>query len=134
MDRAETTEAVISLAREDLRIDRRVIDRGGVRVRVRVEERDETVDALLSEQSVDVERVPIGRVIDTIPNTRQEGDVFIIPVVEEVLVIERRLVLREEVRVRRTEQQRPTRETARVRREVAEVETILPGEPQRSST
>ncbi len=128
MDPAKATEAVITLAREDLRIDRRVVDRGGVRIRVRVEERDETVDALLSEQSVDVERIAIDKVVEAMPPTRQEGDVFIIPVVEEVLVVERRLVLKEEIHIRRSEHQRPVRETARVRREVAEVEQISPSE------
>ncbi len=62
------------------------------------------------------------------PETRQEGDTLVIPIVEEILVVERRLVLKEEVRVRRTEQQRSTRETARLRSEVAEVESIPPGE------
>ena len=43
----------------------------------------------------------IGRTVTAFPPVREEGDTTIIPVVEEVLVIERRLVLKEEVHLRR---------------------------------
>jgi stress response protein YsnF len=39
--------------------------------------------------------------LDTIPEVREEGDTLVIPVVEEVLTIERRLVLKEEIRIQR---------------------------------
>ena len=126
--RENALDEVIALAREELRVTRRVVDRGGVRIRVSVNERDEAVDLLLREQGVEVERVPIGRVVEYPPETRQEGDTLVIPIVEEILVVERRLVLKEEVRVRRTERQRSSRETARLRSEVAEVESIQPRE------
>lgn len=116
----------IRLGREELHVTRRIIDRGGVRVRVGVEEHDESIDVLLREQSVEVTRVPIGRVVTTAPEQRQEGDTLVIPILEEVLVIERRLVLKEEIHVRRTERTRPMHETARVRVGFAEVETLVP--------
>jgi len=122
----QARDEVIALAREELRVVRRVVDRGGVRVRVAVEERDEAVDMLLREQSIEVERVPIGRMVEQAPETRREGDTLVIPIVEEVLVVERRLILREEVRLRRTERHRPARETARLRSEVAEIEALPP--------
>lgn len=126
--RENALDKVVALAREELRVTRRVVDRGGIRVRVSVNEHDEAVDVLLREQDVEVERVPIGRVVERPPETRQEGDTLVIPIIEEILVVERRLILKEEVRVRRTERQRPTREMARLRSEVAEVEPIAPGE------
>lgn len=130
--RENALDEVIALAREELRVARRVVDRGGVRVHVSINERDETVDVLLREQGIEVERVPIGRVVEHPPDTRQEGDTLVISVVEEVLVVERRLVLKEEVRVRRIERQRPAQETARLRSEVAEVEVIPPGEDRQA--
>lgn len=117
---------VIAIAREEVRVTRQVVDRGGVRVRVSVHERDEAVNVLLREQDVEVERVPIGRVVEHPPETRQEGDTLVVPIVEEVVVVERRLVLKEEIRIRRTESQRPVQETARLRSELAEVELIQP--------
>ena len=134
MQSAEPTDIIIPLGREELRIDRRLVDRGGVRVQVRVEEHDETVDALLSEQSVEIERVAINREIDATPATRQEGDTFIIPIIEEILVVERRLLLKEEVRIRRIERQHVSHETGRVRREVAEIEQLSPNSGRSNDT
>ena len=57
-----------------------------------------------------------------VPNIRHEGDTMIIPVVEEVLVTEKRLVLREEVRVTRRQRFDTVAVRDTVRREVIEVE------------
>ena len=43
------------------------------------------------------------------PTIREEGDTIVIPIVEEMLVIERRLLLKEEVRVRRVRSMEDTR-------------------------
>ena len=67
--------------------------------------REEVVEANLDRVEVVVERVPIGRAVDAVPSVRTEGDVTIVPVVGEELVLVRRLVLKEKVRlttVRRT--------------------------------
>jgi uncharacterized protein (TIGR02271 family) len=60
-----------------------------------------------------VERVPVGRVVEAAPQVRSEGDTMVVPVLEEVLVVEKRLMLKEEVRitlrrVAETSQQRVT--------------------------
>jgi stress response protein YsnF len=62
--------------------------------------REELVEQLLRKERVDIERVPIGQVVQEvpqfhIPQVREEGDVTIIPVVEEKVFVERRLVLKE---------------------------------------
>jgi hypothetical protein len=62
-------------------------------------------DYPLYTEEAGVERVPVNRLIDTEPQTRQEGDVTVIPIVEEVLVVEKRLLLKEEIRIRRTRNQ-----------------------------
>lgn len=53
-------------------------------------------------------------------------------IVEEVLVVERRLHLKEGVRISRTERQRPIREVAQLRSGVTKVETIVSGSCQAS--
>ncbi len=63
--------------------------------------RDVVVAEDLARDEVVVERVPIGKVVDAVPPVRQEGDVTILSVVEEEVVVTRRLILKEEVRVRR---------------------------------
>ena len=63
--------------------------------------REELVEQLLQSERVEVDRVPVGKVIAKMPEVRTEDDTTIIPVVEEVVVLQRQLVLKEEVRVRR---------------------------------
>lgn len=69
------------------------------------------VDEPLFVDDVQVERIPINRIIEGPLETRQEGNVTIVPVVEEVVMIEKRLLLKEEVRItrQRTEVARPRR-------------------------
>jgi len=90
----------IPLAEERVRIATRETVRGAVQVHLTTEEVEETLRATLRGRHASVERVPIGRDVDEAPRVRQEGDVVIVPVVEEVLVVERRLRLREELHLR----------------------------------
>jgi len=93
--------ARIPLLDEEAQVVKREVETGRVRVRTVVDEREEWVRDAVTRENVEVERVPVGREIETVPSVRQEGDTVIIPVVEEIIVIEKRLVLREEVRLHR---------------------------------
>jgi stress response protein YsnF len=73
-----------------------------------------------------VERVPVGRWIAAPADIRQEGDTTIYPVVEEVLVVEKRLRLVEEVRVTRRRATRQVREEVSLRHEEILVEHDAP--------
>jgi uncharacterized protein (TIGR02271 family) len=93
---------------EQVRVDRDTVTLGGVRVRKVVDERQVVVDEPVLREEVSVERRSINRFVaaDKPPKCRQEGDTTIVPVLEEVLVVQKRLLLKEEVRitkVRRTE-------------------------------
>ena len=74
-------------------------------------DRHVTIDEPLFSEDVDVERVPVNRILDGPVQSRQEGDTTVIPVVEEVITIQKRLLLREEVRItrRRTQVREPRR-------------------------
>ena len=87
--------------------------------------RDEAVSADLNHEHVLVERVAIGRIVDAVPPVRQEGDVTIMPVVEEELVVVRRLVLKEEVHLRRVRTSVPHVETVTLRQQVVSVTRTL---------
>jgi uncharacterized protein (TIGR02271 family) len=65
--------------------------------------------------------------------SRQEGDWLVIPVMEEVLVVRKQLMLTEEVRVRtrRVTEEREVRET--VRRERVELEDTTTSGPARNT-
>lgn len=74
---------------------------GAVTVRSRASSDPEMVRENVERHDAEIDRVPIGREVDAIPGIRQEGDLLYIPVVEEELVITKRLILREEIIVRR---------------------------------
>src|SRR5918994_193179 len=81
---------------------------------------DETVRGTLDEEVVEVERVPVDRIVEAAPAVRQDGDVTIIPVMEEVLVVEKRLVLKGEPHVRRRRTQEAVEVPVTLRRERVE--------------
>jgi uncharacterized protein (TIGR02271 family) len=97
----EERSLVIPLVEELVSATKREVETGRVRVHTRVEEREEIVRASLARERIEVERVPLNVEVSAVPETRQEGDVTIVPVVEEVLVVTKKLVLVEEVRLRR---------------------------------
>ena len=68
-----------------------------------------------------VEHVPIGRTVGAVPPIREEGDTTVLPVVEEVVVVERRLVLKEEIRIRRLRSTERHQETVTLRTQDAVV-------------
>jgi uncharacterized protein (TIGR02271 family) len=107
--------AVVPVIEEELKVDKRTVESGGVRIRRVVTERERTIDEPLGREEVTVERVAIERFVEGPQQSRREGDVLIIPVVEEVLVVEKRLVLREEIRIskRWVEERRPQKVTLR---------------------
>jgi len=90
---------IVPVVHEELVLGKIERETDRVRVTTHVDEVRRELDVPTRREDVDVERVPIGRVVEAAPRTRVEGATTIIPVVEEVLVVEKRLFLREEVRV-----------------------------------
>lgn len=70
-----------------------------VRVSTRTHEIEDRIAATLESSDVRVKRVPINEFVDAAPEVRRDGDITIVPVVEEVLVVEKRLVLKEELHI-----------------------------------
>jgi uncharacterized protein (TIGR02271 family) len=97
----ETHGTVIPLFEEELAVSKRVVPTSRVQVSRVTHSHEELVDELLSREQVEIERTPINKPIDVMPSVREEGDTIIVPVVEEVLKVERHMVLKEEVRIRR---------------------------------
>ena len=112
-DRLEEAVAVFPVAEERAHVDVRDRVVGRVRVRTVTREEDVEVAETLRSSRVEVERVPRDVYVDEVPELREEDGVTIVPVIEEVLV--RRLVLREEIHIRRVEEEREVRETVTLR-------------------
>ena len=112
-----------------LSVERQQFETGRVRVNVVTRERQELVDEPLARDQVLIERVPVGRRVDAIPPIREEGDTLIVPIVEEILVLERRLMLREEVHLKRVHTTERYREQVTLRHQEAVV-TRTPNAPE----
>ena len=118
---AAGAEQVVPVVEEKISVSKRERETGRVVVHVTPHLRDETVDMPLAEEHVSVERVPVNEFVTAPVSVRQEGDVTVVPVVEEVLVVEKRLMLREEVRITRRRQTRRHVEHVTLRTEEARV-------------
>ena len=97
----DNSTTVIPVIQEEIVVDKYIVEKGKVRVSKRISEHEEIIDEPLFQEQVKVARVAVNQVVDAAPPVRQEGDTLIIPVVEERIFIEKRLVLVEEIRVRK---------------------------------
>ncbi len=121
---------VIPVIEETLDVQKRQVETGGVRIIKVVHEREEVVNVPRVREEVTVERVTLNRLVDTPVSMRQEGDTLIIPLLEEVVVMEKRLMVKEELRItkRRIEEQASQQVT--LRREEVVVERLDPSKQQ----
>jgi uncharacterized protein (TIGR02271 family) len=116
----QTKDLRIPLHVEEISVSRCEIKKANVQVALVTGTREQAIDEELTRVRVEIERVPIDRTVEVAPPTRQ-GDVTIIPVVEEIVVVERRLVLKEEVGVRRVSTKEQYHETVVLRQQEAVV-------------
>ncbi len=114
--------AAIPLVEERLAVTKQQVESGRLRVRIAVDERQENVPIELAHDAVEIERVPRNVPLEALPSVRLEGNTTVIPVVEEVVVVEKRLVLVEEIHVRRKTVTRTEEIPVALRVERAEVE------------
>jgi uncharacterized protein (TIGR02271 family) len=113
---------------EEVRVRKKRVVTGKVRLRKIVHHEEQTLDEPLLRERVNVERVAADRWVDAVPPIRNEGGTLIVPVVEEVLVVEKRLRLREEVRLTWQHEEEHAPQTLVVRREEVVIERV-DGEP-----
>jgi stress response protein YsnF len=114
---------IVPLLEERASVDKRTVTTGKVRVVTHTETVEELVRAVLEGEEADVMTVEVDQTVSgPAPRIRTEDGVTIIPVLEEVLVVEKRLVLKREIRIR----MRPTSDTieipVKLRKQQAKVE------------
>jgi uncharacterized protein (TIGR02271 family) len=117
---------VIPVAEERLAWQKRTVETGRLRITKRVSTHVEEIDDSLRQEAIEIERVAVNRPVDGPVPIRQEGDTLIVPVLEERVVVEKQLVLKEELHItkRRIESRQPRQVT--LRREEVSVERIQP--------
>ena len=124
----------IPVIEEVATVKKRTVESGRVRVSKRVTEHEELVDEPLLHQEVKVERVQINRYVDTVPEIRHEGDVMVIPVVEEQIVVQKRLLLREEIRVKKELVEMHQPQTVKLRKETVDIKRVAVNRGSKSGT
>jgi len=115
----DNDQVVVPLHAEEVSVAKRRVVTGQVKVGTITKESEQLVEELLEHEHVEIERIAVGKEVDKAPTVRQEGDTLIIPVLEEIVVVERRLLLKEEVRVRRTREKQPYQERVVIRKQEA---------------
>lgn len=115
--KVEVESVVVPVVHETAQVSTRTVDRGGVRVSKVVHEIEETIPTPAIHEEIEIERVARDVWLDKPAETRQEGDTTIIPVMEEVIVAEKRLRLTEEIHIRRRKVNVPGEEKVKLRRE-----------------
>ena len=133
-ERSDAAESgVLRLPAEDATVSRQVIETGRVRLAKVTRTRDHLVDELLAHTNVEVRRIPIGRLIDAMPPVKEDGDLTIVPIVEETLVVERKLMLKEEVHIRRVQTTERYQQKVKLRYQTAEVNRTPANKPATDS-
>jgi uncharacterized protein (TIGR02271 family) len=116
---------VVPVVAEQLAVGTRAVDTGrGVRVHKTVVEQPVTIDERLARDEVEVRHVPVDRIValEEAPANRYEGDTLIVPVLEEVLVVERRVRIKEELHITRIRREEQYREEVTLKAEQVRVE------------
>ena len=122
--REATDEVVIPVVEEVLDTGTRTVKTGSVRVDKHVQKRIRRIQGPMIHEDVEVRRVPINRVVEEAPRVRQRGGTVIVPVVEEEMVVTRRLVLKEEIHLIKRRQRNRVVKEVELNRERAEVHRL----------
>jgi uncharacterized protein (TIGR02271 family) len=120
----------IPVRQEQLRVGKRIADTGrGVRIHKTVSEHEHIVDETLLHDELEVEHVPVDAIVagSEPPRIRYEGDTLVVPMLEEVLVVQKQLRLKEEVRITRHRREAHAPQTVSLRSEQVAVERFDEG-------
>ncbi len=117
-------DLVVPVVSEELHADALPVQTGSVRVTKRLEGHDEILEQELRHGRVEVKRVKTERVVDGPQPVQRLGNRLIIPVVSEVLQVEKRWVVTEEIHLTQVEERESVQQTVRVNREEARVERL----------
>ena len=114
----------INVMEEQAHVSKQVVEQAKVRIVKKVHEEEATVDVSARSESVKIEKIPVNKYVETAPQIRYEGDTMIVPVVKEVVVVEKRLMLVEEVHITKNTVTNEGEKSIPLRREEVFVERV----------
>ncbi|HWJ94872.1 MAG TPA: DUF2382 domain-containing protein [Telluria sp.] len=115
----------IPIVEEQLAVGTRTVETGrGVRIHKTVTEQPVSIDERLLRDEVEVRHVEVDRIValDQAPAVRYEGETLVVPVLEEVLVVERRLRIKEELHITKARREERFQQTVMLKSEQVSVE------------
>jgi uncharacterized protein (TIGR02271 family) len=115
---------VIPVVTEDVTVRKEERVSGRVRITKTVHDREALLEETVQREEVNVERVAINRVVDEVSEQYYEGETLVIPIYTEVLVVEKRLMLAEELRITKQRYEQPVQEHVTLRDEEVKVERL----------
>jgi uncharacterized protein (TIGR02271 family) len=125
VNQADGSASVIPVIEEHLQVGKKVVETGRIRVTKTIQEHQESVNLPLNQEEVNLERVAVNQYVTTPPPpVRYEGDTMIIPVMQEVLVVEKRLLLVEELHITKRQVQKQETQQVTLRKEEVNVERV----------
>jgi uncharacterized protein (TIGR02271 family) len=116
------SKITIPILEEQLKVSKKLIETAHVRLSKTINESIESLEIPLKEDEIVVNRVPKNELLEVLPPaSRYEGDVMIIPVLKEVAVIEKRIMLVEEIHVSKRQNERTETTKVTLRKEEVKV-------------
>ncbi len=112
----------IPLAEEQLRVRRKRVPTRRVRLRTRTERTQHVIDEPRLSERFDIKRIKTNRVVDSPPQVRQEGRTTIIPLLKEVIIVTKQLVVAEELHITRHVQKSSNPKTVTLRSQRLEID------------
>jgi uncharacterized protein (TIGR02271 family) len=125
-DGSPARAVVLPLLEEESQVNTRETVTGRVRIRTVTDTVQDDVQRELSGERVTIEHVPINRYVEdgALPGIRMERDTMVVPIVQEVLVVEKRLVLTEELHITRHTEQVTAEVPVTLRKQRAVIERL----------
>jgi uncharacterized protein (TIGR02271 family) len=112
----------LNVLQEQVKIDKKIVDSGKVVIQKKVHEENKDVEVAVSHEEVEIKKVAVNKYVTEPPPVRYEGNTTIIPVMKEIAVIEKKLLLVEEVHVIKHAMQKTEERTVPLRKEEIEVQ------------
>lgn len=132
-DQQNDEQVVIPIHAEEVSVDKKRIVTGRVKVATVTKEHEQLVEEMLERNHVEIERTAVGKEVEKTPPVREEGDTLVIPIMEEVVVVERRLFLKEELRIHRISETQPYQQRVVVRKQEAVITRLPDDETNKSA-
>jgi stress response protein YsnF len=121
---ARRQKLLIPVVEESLSVDKRQLETDRIVLKKHVDEHEEIVDEPLFAEKVEVRRVPINMPVDEPTPIRETDGTTVIPVFEEVAVVKKQLMLKEELHITKVRSQVHNPQRVRLRRETVEIKKI----------